>query len=116
VASRARRYRTPLPVAASIPSAMPAKAVRTTDPRDPRIDRWLRRQPPRIELALRYAVRGRFRNLDDHRAFDSRLNELFEPIAPDEDEYAAILSHAREIGQAMSRQIGPAKPAAGGVE
>jgi hypothetical protein len=35
-----------------------------TNPIDPKIDRWLREQPPRVELALRYSLRARFRNRD----------------------------------------------------
>ena len=35
-------------------------AMPYTDPTDPKIDRGLGRQPPRVELALRYAVRGWF--------------------------------------------------------
>jgi hypothetical protein len=35
-----------------------------TDRRDPKLDPWLRRQPPRVELALRYSLRARFRNGD----------------------------------------------------
>jgi hypothetical protein len=35
-------------------------AVPVSNPTDPKIDRWLRKQPPRVELALRYSIRGRF--------------------------------------------------------
>lgn len=78
-------------------------AVSTADPTD-LIDRWLRQQPPRVELALRYSIRGKFRNMDS-RAFNARVDELFAAISPDEDEYAAILRLAREIGRAMVRHV-----------
>jgi len=74
------------------------------------IDRWLRKQPPRIELALRYSIRARFRIGD--RAMTARIDELFGVIKPSEDEYAAIVRRACEIGQAMDGQIGLAKPTA----
>jgi len=32
------------------------------DPTDPKIDRWLRKQPPLDDLCLRYATRDRFRH------------------------------------------------------
>jgi hypothetical protein len=40
----------------------------------------------------------------NHRAFNARVDELFALIAPDDDEYAAILRRARDIGQAMERR------------
>jgi hypothetical protein len=80
-------------------------AVHVTDPSDPNLDRWLREQSPKVELALRYAIRGRFRNPAARRAYDARVDELFGRIAPDADEYAAILRHAREIGEAMEREV-----------
>jgi hypothetical protein len=78
----------------------------TIRPTRPKIDRWLRKQPPRVELALRYSIRGRFRNLGDHRAFNARIDELFATLKPGEDELAAIVRHAREIGQAIEGQLG----------
>jgi hypothetical protein len=39
-------------------------------------------------------------------AFNARVDELFGLIAPDGDEYAAILRHAREIGEAMEKEPG----------
>ena len=85
---------------------LPAKRDRQSasslsDPNSPKIDRWLRKQPTKVELALRYSIRGRFRNLGDNRAFNARINELY----PSEDEYAAILRHAREIGKAMGEHL-----------
>ncbi len=80
------------------------RRMRITDPSDPKLDRWLRTQPPRVELALRYAIRGRFRNVAARRVFNARVDELFGQIAPDGDDYAAILRHAREIGEAMERE------------
>ena len=79
------------------------RRMRITDPSDPKLDRWLRIQPPRVELALRYAIRGRFRNVAAQRAFNARVDELFGQIAPDGDDYAAILRHAREIGESMEQ-------------
>lgn len=75
------------------------------DPTDPKLDRWLGKQPPRVELALRNAVRGRYRNIAARRAFDARVDELFAIIAPNNDEYAAIIRHAREIGRSMREQL-----------
>jgi hypothetical protein len=49
-------------------------------------------------------MRGRFRsNLSRHH-FNARIDELFGQLAPDGDEYAAILRHSREIGEAMERE------------
>jgi hypothetical protein len=78
----------------------------TSDPSDPKLDRWLRTHPPRLELALRYAMRGRFRNIIARHHFNARIDELFGQIAPDGDEYAAILRHARELSEAMERELG----------
>jgi hypothetical protein len=75
------------------------------DPTDPKIDRWLRQQPPKVELALRYSMRGRFRNIIARHHFNARIDELFAQIAPSGDEYAAILRHAREIGEALERDL-----------
>jgi hypothetical protein len=60
---------------------------------------------PRVELALRYSIRVRFRNLSDSRAFSARIDELLSVLSPSEDEYAAILRHAREIGAAMEHHL-----------
>ena len=78
-----------------------------TSPTQPirKIDRWLRKQPPKVELALRYAMRGRFRNVIARHHFNARIDKLFGQIAPDGDEYAAILRHAREIGDAMEQEL-----------
>lgn len=78
--------------------------MRVPNPSDPKLDRWLRAQPPKLELALRHSIRGRFRSIVDRRAFDARVDELFALIAPDGDEYAAILLHARELGDAIERE------------
>ena len=83
-----------------------------TNPTDPKIDHWLRKPPPRVELALRYSIRGRFRNVGDHRVFNARIDELFAILRPGENEYAAILRHAREIGQAIDGQLGHLNSAA----
>jgi hypothetical protein len=70
-------------------------------PTNPKLDRWLRKQPPRVELALRYSIRGRFDDAKASRAFNARVDELFAVLKPGEDELAAIVRHAREIGQAI---------------
>jgi uncharacterized membrane protein len=62
-------------------------------------------EPPRVERALRYAMRGRFRNIIARHHFNARIDELFAQIAPDGDEYAAILRHAQEIAAAMEREL-----------
>ena len=80
--------------------------MRIIDPSDPKFDLWLRTQPPRVELALRYAIRGCFRNVAARRACNARVDELFGQIAPDGDDYASILRHAQEIGEAIDREIG----------
>jgi hypothetical protein len=74
---------------------------------DPKLDRWLRRQPPRVELALRYATRGQFDTAKSSRAFNARIDELFATLNPDEDALAAIVRHAREIGGALEQHLGP---------
>jgi hypothetical protein len=79
--------------------------MQINNPSDPKLDRWLRKQPPRLELALRYAMRGRFRNIIARHHFSARIDELFGQLAPDGDEYAAILRHAREIGEAMEKEL-----------
>jgi hypothetical protein len=83
-------------------SAAPA----VTRPTDPKIDRWLRRQPPRVELALRYAVRGRFDEAKSNTAFNARVDELFAILKPGEDELAVIVRHSRQIGAVIEQHIG----------
>ena len=77
---------------------------------DPKIDKWLRRQEPRTEFALRYSIRGRFDDAKGSAAFNRRVDELLAAIKPDEDELAAILRHAREIGTAIEAHLSPPKP------
>jgi hypothetical protein len=76
-----------------------------SNPTDPKIDRWLRKQPARVELAMRYAIRGRFMRQGGMLAHTARINELFAMLNPSEDEFAAILRHSREIGAAMEREL-----------
>ena len=83
-----------------------------SSPTDPKIDRWLRKQPLRVELALRYSIRGRFHGAKANPAFNARVDELFELLRPSEDEFATILRQAREIGRAIEGQIGPVEPVA----
>jgi hypothetical protein len=83
-----------------------------SSPTDPKLNRWLRKQPPRVELALRYSMRGRFMKAKASSAFNARVDELFAVLKPGEDELAAIVRHAREIGQAIDGQIGSPKTAA----
>jgi hypothetical protein len=45
------------------------------------------------------------------RAFNARVDELFSLLSPGEDELAAIMRHAQEIGQAIEGQLGEAEPA-----
>lgn len=45
-------------------------------------------------------------------AFNARVDELFDLLKPDEDELAAIVRQARELGQGIEGQIGPVKSAA----
>lgn len=77
--------------------------------RSPKVDRWLRQRDPRTEIALRYSIRGRFPKAKASPTFNARVDELFVLLKPDEDELAAIVRHAREIGQAIGGQIGAAK-------
>jgi hypothetical protein len=44
-------------------------------------------------------------------AFTARIDELFATLKPGEDDLAAIMRHAREIGQAIEGQLGPGVPA-----
>ena len=55
-------------------------------------------------------MRGRFRNVVARHRFNARIDKLFAQIAPSGDEYAAILRHAREIGEAMEQELAAAKP------
>lgn len=75
---------------------------------NPTLDRWLRRQPARVELALRYSIRGRFDAAKGSAAFNARIDELFALLQPGEDELAAIMRHAREIGGVIEMHIGGA--------
>lgn len=52
-----------------------------SDPTDPKIDRWLRSQKPRVELALR----GRFDAAKGSPAFAMRIDELFAQLNPTND-------------------------------
>jgi len=72
---------------------------------DPTIDRWLRRHQPRTELAMRCSMRSQFDAANDNAAFNARIDELFAAINPSEDEYAAILRSAREIGVALAKVL-----------
>lgn len=67
------------------------------DPTDPKIDRWLRRQEPRVELVLRYWMRGHIPAAKTSAGFTVRIDELFNLLRPSADEHAAILRHARAI-------------------
>jgi hypothetical protein len=72
---------------------------------DPWIDRWLRSREPRIELAVRYCLLGRFPKAQASLAFARRIDELVGLLKPNEDELAAITQYAREIGQVIDGQI-----------
>ena len=72
---------------------------------DPGIDRWLRTREPRIELAVRYCLLGRSQKAKASLPFNRRVDELIDLLKPDEDELAALLRHAREIGQAINGPI-----------
>jgi hypothetical protein len=86
---------------------MPATVTR---PADPKIDRWLRRQPPRVELALRYAARGRFDDTKSSARFNARVDELSALLQPNEDELAAVMQKARTLGAATEQQLTEPKP------
>jgi hypothetical protein len=81
------------------------RAMPVTDPTDPKIDRWLRKQPPRLELAMRYAIRGKFLEHGRTLAHTARIDELFAMLNPSEDELAAIVRRAGEIRLAMEKEI-----------
>jgi hypothetical protein len=98
-----RRRASGAPVAAA--HRLQCRAMSAMNPTDPKIDRWLRKQPPRVELALRYSIRGRLPKAKANRAFSARIDELFAAINPSEDEHADILRHAREIGATMEREL-----------
>lgn len=72
---------------------------------DPQIDRWMRTLEPRVELALRYCMLGQFQKAKASPTFNRRIDELFALLKPDEGELAAIMQHAREIGQAIDGRI-----------
>lgn len=52
-------------------------------------------------------IRGRFPKA---KASAARVDELFALLKPGEDELAAIMRHAREIGQAIDGQLGEPQP------
>ena len=79
---------------------------------DPTIDRWLRRHQPRTELAMRCSIRTQFDAAKIAAPFNARIDELFAAIHPSEDEYAAILSRAREIGSALTKLLADNRGAA----
>lgn len=68
-------------------------------------DRWLRSHQPRTELALRCSMRGQFEAAKNSAPFNARIDELYAAINPNEDQYAAILRHAREIGFALGKLL-----------
>jgi len=50
---------------------------------DPKIDRRLGKRPPRVELALRYSIRGQFPEAKASPRFSARVDELLgEPTTP----------------------------------
>lgn len=65
------------------------------------LDELLRRQSPRVELAFRYAIRTKFGAVANRPAFSARIDLLFAMLARNEGDYAAILTHAQEISEAM---------------
>jgi hypothetical protein len=67
--------------------------------------RWPRKQPPRVELALRYAIRGKYLANGGALAHTARIDELFAILNPSEDELAAIMRHAGKIRLSMERQL-----------
>jgi hypothetical protein len=67
------------------------------------VDKLLRSQTPQVELAMRYAIRGYFRDGDRER--DVRILELLKEIKPTPDEHAAILKHSTEIGAVIETEF-----------
>jgi hypothetical protein len=82
--------------------------IEIDDPTGPNVDRWLRQQEPGTELALRYSIRGRFRKAEASPALNARVDELFALLKPGEDDLAAIMRYARELGAAITKQLGDA--------
>lgn len=72
---------------------------------DPKLDKWLAKQPPRIELALRYAIPGKFMAHSGALAHTARIDQLFAAVNPSEDELAVIMRHSGEIRIAMERGL-----------
>jgi hypothetical protein len=72
---------------------------------DPWIDRWLRSREPRVELAVRYCLLGRFLKAQRSLAFRKRIDELIDLLKPNDDELASITQYASEIGQVIDGQI-----------
>jgi hypothetical protein len=58
----------------------------TIHPTGPRIDRWRREQPAHVELAMRYAIRGKFLEHGGTLAHTARIDELFAMLNPSENE------------------------------
>jgi hypothetical protein len=73
------------------------------DTKDPKTEKWLRSRPPKTELAMRYALRGLFRDGDRKR--DARIQELLREINPTEQEHAEILEHSLEIRATMVKEL-----------
>jgi hypothetical protein len=72
------------------------------DPRDKRIDKWPRsHSSPSLNSPCATACVADFAP-----ASTMRIDELFAEIIPTEDEFAAILKHSCEIGEAMAKELG----------
>lgn len=80
-----------------------------TDPRDPKIDRWLRSLEPRQELTVRYAMREHFPTVRADRKFSARVDELRAALNPDEDQLAMIIRDARLVGNQLGELLDGAK-------
>lgn len=57
--------------------------------------RWFGRREPRVELAPRYKMHGRFPAAKTSSRFTARIDAPFDLLRPGADELAAILCHAR---------------------
>lgn len=70
--------------------------------------RWFGRREPRVELAPRYKMHGRFPAAKTSSRFTAQIDELFDLLRPGADELAAILCHARAIGATLGpRGVAP---------
>ena len=79
----------------------------TTDPLDPKIDKWLRSTEPRQELVVRFAMRLRYPKVRANRDFSNRIDDLRRVLGlvDDPDRLAMIIADARMVEDKIEELI-----------